>query len=132
MTRTRASLASSLVVAASLALAGGLAQAQQTFDVPQVAGEVSTMTNGAPNVSTDNDNAPSSVYLYSVPSVPYTTAVMGAGPAVVYSYGYTPYPYPLYSPSPVHGGASETSNVPLRAGEASTMTHGAPNVETQN
>lgn len=36
------------------------------------------------------------------------------------------------SSTAVMGGASETSNVPLRAGEASTMTRGAPNLVTSN
>jgi hypothetical protein len=110
-----------MVVAGALALAGGVAQAQ-TFNSPTIAGEASTMTNGQPNVRTEHD-AP--MYLYTVPY----TAVMGAGPAVVYGYSYPAY----ILPSPhLRSGASETSNVPQRAGEASTMTNGAPNLVTTN
>lgn len=116
-----------LLVAASLALAGGLAQAQQTFDSPQVAGEASTMTRGQPNVSTDNPGVPLH-YVYVTPPV-LTTSVMGAGP-VVYTYDYLM--VPVYPRAPERAGASETSNVPLRAGEMSTMSNGAPNVSTQN
>jgi hypothetical protein len=36
------------------------------------------------------------------------------------------------SSTAVMGGASESSNVPQRAGEASTMTRGAPNLVTSN
>jgi hypothetical protein len=124
MTRSTTKLSRALFVAASLALAGA-AQAAQTWDSPQAAGEASTMTNGQPNVSTDNPNGP--MYVYTVPVLPSTT-VMGAGP-VVYTYEYI---YPSVVLSPEHRGASETSNVPLRAGEMSTMTNGAPNVETLN
>ncbi|MBC5765217.1 hypothetical protein [Ramlibacter albus] len=63
------------------------------------------------------------------PAIPLTS-VMGAGPAVVYSYDYLI--VPSYVHTPEKSGASETSNVPLRAGEMSTMTNGAPNVETLN
>ena len=112
-----------MVVAGALALAGGVAQAQ-TFNSPTIAGEASTMTNGQPNVRTEHD-AP--MYVYTVPY----TVVMGAGPAVVYEYSYPAYVLPLSS-RPLHSGASETSNVPQRAGEASTMTNGAPNLVTTN
>jgi hypothetical protein len=125
MTRSTTTLSRALFVAASLALAGA-AQAAQTWDSPQAAGEASTMTNGQPNVSTDNPNGP--MYVYTLPVVPSTT-VMGSGPAVVYTYGYV---YPAHVISPERRGASETSNVPLRAGEMSAMTNGAPNVETLN
>lgn len=126
MTRTPTATPRALLLAASLALAGGMAQAADTYDTPQAAGEASTMTNGQPNMSTDNAESPT-VWVYSVPTVPYT-AIMGSGPGVVY-YEYV-YPASLYSPE--RSGASETSNVPLRAGEASTMTNGAPNVSTRN
>ncbi|MBC5765216.1 hypothetical protein [Ramlibacter albus] len=53
MTRTT----TAILVAATFAFAGAAAQAQ-TWDSPQAAGEMSTMTNGAPNVSTDNPNVP--------------------------------------------------------------------------
>lgn len=68
-----------------------------------------------------------------------STTVLGAGPAVTTTYVNT---YPAYSYSYLVPGrdtwtgydnsAAETSNVPARAGEASTMTNGAPNLETNN
>lgn len=59
--------------------------AAATFDTPQRAGEMSTMTGGAPNLVTTNENvavAPSTTYV--VPSAPVTTidtTTLGAGPA---------------------------------------------------
>lgn len=137
-------LARMLIVAGAFAAGAGLAQAE-TFDVPQQAGEASTMTQGAPNLLTTNSPHGDHVVLYSSPAVvasssgPTTqswmnadgsttyltteTRVMGAGPAVVV----TPAPHVHYGPM-----AAETSNVPLRAGEATTMTGGVPNMLTQN
>lgn len=128
----KSTLSRALFVAGVVAMAG-VAQAQ-TFDSPTQAGEASTMTEGQPNAVTTNS--------------PYSdgshTMILGAGPAVVTTDSYvTTYSYPSYShplPAPVatygwgygHGGASETSNVPERAGEASTMTGGVPNAATMN
>ena len=120
-----------LFVAGVLALAGA-AQAQ-TFDTPTQAGEASTMTQGAPNLETTNS--------------PYGdgshTVILGAGPTVVSGTTIDALPAPVYSSPdtvvsygagwpPVQGGATETSNVPERAGEASTMSNGVPNVATSN
>lgn len=126
-----------LVATSALALAG-IAQAD-TFDSPTQAGEASTMTQGAPNAATTNS--------------PYAdgynpTMVMGAGPAYGYTYSYTYPPVVSYYPSSVYyvtpapavssdwngylNGATETSNVPQRAGEASTMSGGVPNAVTSN
>lgn len=136
-------LARMLIVAGALAAGAGLAQAE-TFDVPQQAGEASTMTHGAPNLLTTNSPYGDHVVLYSSPAVvasstaPTTqswtnadgsttylttqTHVMGAAPAVV-----------VPPVSSVHyGPLAETSNVPLHAGEATTMTGGVPNMLTQN
>lgn len=125
----KTSLPFALAVAGVMA-AAGVAQAQTTSDVPLRAGEHSTMTGGQPNMETNNLDGSH-------------TAVLGAGPAVVHSqttYS-TYYGVPAYHlPAPVAqapyeldlGGAAETSNVPGRAGEASTMTGGAPNVSTDN
>ena len=117
----------SLIVAGMMAVAGA-ASAQTTFDSPvHQAGEASTMTNGQPNALTSNDSMPD-------------TGTLGAGPAVVYE-SVTTYSVPVYSYSaPIgstpyeldRGGASETSSVPGRAGEASTMTGGVPNMSTDN
>jgi hypothetical protein len=116
----------SLVVAGLMAVAGA-AQAQNTFDSPQrQAGEASTMTYGQPNATTNNSGP--------------ATGTLGAGPAVVHSETSTTYIVPIYAPAPIgqapyeldRGGASDTSSVPARAGEASTMTGGVPNVSTDN
>ena len=123
----KTSLPFALAVSSVMAFAG-VAQAQATSDVPLRAGEHSTMTNGQPNMETNNVDGSH-------------TAVLGAGPAVVHSqttYS-TYYGEPTYHlPAPVaqvpheqRGGAA-TWNVPARAGEASTMTGGAPNVSTDN
>jgi hypothetical protein len=124
LTLTQALLAAGLVAAA------GVAQAE-TFDTPQQAGEMSTMTHGVPNVETNN-----------IPNEGPNTLVLGAGPAVVttHSYVMTPsYQYVLPAPVVTHGhwsvphaNATETSNVPERAGEASTMTGGVPNALPNN
>lgn len=120
-----------LFVAGMFAVAGAV-QAE-TFDSPTQAGEASTMTQGVPNAVTTNS--------------PYAdgshTLILGAGPAIVTTDTYvTTYSLPPHYvlPAPVThsymadgwGGASETSNTPHRAGEASTMTNGVPNAATQN
>jgi hypothetical protein len=138
------SLSRALLCAGALAVAGaGVAQAE-TFDSPQQAGEMSTMTQGAPNLVTNNiPNEGVSTSTSTYPSYSYgnPTTVLGAGPATVTTYTYT---YPAYATTATYvappvvnydhtwGGASETSNVPLRAGEATTMTGGAPNMLTNN
>jgi hypothetical protein len=131
-----------LFAAGAMALAGA-AQAA-TFDSPTQAGEASTMTHGAPNLLTTNspygDGGSTMIDYYTTTS---PTTVLGAGPATVTTTTYT-YSYPAYSyvmPAPVvvydsydsgWASASETSNVPQRAGEASTMTNGVPNLVTNN
>ena len=138
------SLSRALLCAGALAVAGaGVAQAE-TFDSPQQAGEASTMTQGAPNLLTDNSaDTGITTYTYTYPSYSDSnpTTVLGAGPATVTTYTYT---YPAYASTTTYvappvvnydhswGGASETSNVPLRAGEVTTITGGAPNMLTNN
>lgn len=142
---TKMSLSRALLLAGVVAAAGvAQAQSSQTFDVPQRAGEASTMTNGAPNLVTDNQHAtqvmgaaPATVttYTYTYPA----TTVYGY-PAPVVSYGAVP---PSYAPDTVvtyvdrpeivsRTQSAATFNVPSRAGEASTMTGGAPNMVTDN
>ncbi|HYE41523.1 MAG TPA: hypothetical protein VEB23_16405 [Ramlibacter sp.] len=141
---TKMSLSRALLLAGVVATAG-VAHAQ-TYDVPQQAGEASTMTHGAPNLVTDNPNG---------------TYVMGAAPATVTTYTYT-YPavttYSYATPVVTYGAvavppsaspdtvvtyvhrpevvsrtqSAATFDVPARAGEASTMTGGAPNMVTDN
>lgn len=117
----------SLIAAGVLAMAGAV-QAQATFDSPvSQPGEASTMTYGQPNAVTSNSDMPD-------------TGTMGAGPTVV-EQTITTYNVPVYTLQPPVsnmpydldlGGASETSTTPMRAGEASTMTGGVPNMSTDN
>jgi hypothetical protein len=131
---------------AGLVAVAGVAQAE-TFDTPQQAGEVSTMTDGAPNLLTTNSP-------YSDNTVVVDTTVMGAAPASVTTITYpTTISYPAITyPAPVvvapntdttvtyvhrptvvdRNAAAATFDVPARAGEASTMTGGAPNMVTNN
>lgn len=110
------SLSRALLLAGVVA-AAGVAQAQ-TYDVPQQAGEASTMTHGAPNLLTDNQHNP---------------AVMGAAPAPYVSYTPDTVVTHVHRPQVVSRTSSAaTFNVPSRAGEASTMTGGAPNMVTDN
>jgi hypothetical protein len=119
MTRTTLSL----LMAGAMALAG-VAQAE-TFDTPTQAGEASTMTSGQPNQLTTNSP-------YSDGITVVDTTVLGAAPlvmtTVVPPYVYVP---PRVTASSAHQAAA-TFNVPSRAGEASTMTGGAPNMVTDN
>lgn len=134
----KTSLSRALLLAGLVAVAG-VAQAE-TFDTPQQAGEASTMTNGAPNQLTTNSP-------YGDNSVVVDTTIMGAAPATVTTiYPALTYPAPVvvapntdttvtYVNRPVlvdRNAAAATFNVPSRAGEASTMTGGAPNVVTNN
>lgn len=129
----------SALIAAGIVAVAGVAQAG-TFDSPTQAGEASTMTMGAPNAATTNSPYPDG---YNA------TLIMGAGPSTVTSYTYTypavvtyGYPSSVYYLSPAYpldngwngylNNAAETSNVPQRAGEASTMSGGVPNMATTN
>jgi hypothetical protein len=137
----------SILIAAGLVAVAGVAQAT-SYDTPAQAGEASTMTHGEPNARTTNSPYwDGTTYVYSDSYIPPTT-VLGAGPSTttVTTYSYT-YPAVTYSVTPGYvlpappvssywngymNGATETSNVPMRAGEATTMTGGAPNMVTNN
>lgn len=132
---------SALFVAGALAMAG-VAQAE-TFNSPTQAGEASTMTNGVPNQLTTNSPYGDGTTVIDYYTTTNPTAVLGAGPAIVttttYTYGYPAYSYVMPAPVVVYdnydsgrASATETSNVPQRAGEASTMTNGVPNLVTNN
>lgn len=113
--RTTASL-----LLAGLMAGGAWAQtASATSDVPVQAGEASTLTHGQPNMATANNPA-AAAPLTSATGVPVdsasSTSVMGA---------------PSAREVPLHS-ATVTSNVPTKAGEASTMTNGVPNMSTNN
>ena len=129
-----------LMAAAVIGVAGvaGVAQAE-TFNSPTQAGEASTMTHGAPNQLTTNTPG-SSYYSYDMtgplPAPVIDTTVLGGPPVVVYESS-TIYPSSVYvHPSTdwsygswglAHGGATASSRVPDRAGEASTIVNGVPN-----
>lgn len=117
----------SLIVAGVMAVAGA-AQAQATFDSPVYQpGAAGTMTYGQPDVVILNPQMPE-------------TGTMGAGPVVVVETIRT-YNLPIYTVQPPGsnlpyelnpGSASATTTTPDRAGEASTMTGGVPNMSTDN
>jgi hypothetical protein len=95
----------SVLLAGLMAAAG--AQAQSTSaggssDLPPKAGEASTQTNGVPNAATTNS--------------PVTEAPVSTKDAIRQEANGT-------------GGASATTSVPGRAGEASTMVRGKPNAD---
>lgn len=93
--------------------AGGVAHAQkaaETTNAPQRAGEASTMTGGAPNAKTSNAT--------TTPSSAEKSAAKKTGKVA--------------KAKTDKAAAAGTSNVPDRAGEASTMTGGAPNKKTAN
>jgi hypothetical protein len=124
---------------AGLMAGGAWAQtASATSDVPVKAGEASTMTQGQPNMATQHDpmrghgsvGSATSAPLSSSTGVPVdsaaspsSTAVMGAPSAVMSGSGAREVP---------HHSATVTTNVPTKAGEASTMTNGVPNMRTDN
>lgn len=130
-------LTRTLIAAAALAAAAGLAQAE-SWNTPHRAGEASTLTHGVPNAVTTNSpyghhgqalvvSQPAVVAVAPVQQTWYypagvQTHVLGAGPAW----------HPHGSETFESRGSPETANVPLRAGEASTMTGGAPNMSTNN
>jgi hypothetical protein len=114
----------SLIVAGALGFAG-ISQAQ-TYNVPTRAGQASTMTQGQPNELTTN--TPS--YWGNTTTMPSDTTTMGAGPNTM---GHSVYVQPGWSGSHhQRNEAAGTFNTPSRAGEASTMTGGEPNMLTDN
>lgn len=135
----RARTTASLLLAGLLAAGGAYADhtpahssAAPTSDVPVKAGEASTMTSGQPNMATANDplmQHPSTVGSASDPAVSSATGVpldsaSAPGTAILGAPGDARV-IPNYS-------ATVTSNIPTRAGEASTMTNGVPNMSTHN
>jgi hypothetical protein len=105
----------SLIAAAGLLAAGGMAQAQ-TYVVP---GDATIVGN--------------SVMILDTPSTPIDTTVLGAGPSVVVPSNSSVYVQPGWNGDyRQRHEAAATFNVPARAGEASTMTGGQPNMLTDN
>jgi hypothetical protein len=109
----------------------GVAQAADTSNVPLQAGEASTMTNGVPNAKTTNSPYPDGTPVVVVPGHAYVNGHVVSTPVAT---GVLVHPaVPSAQPSAdTLGTASVTSNVPTRAGEASTMTNGVPNLVTNN
>lgn len=117
----------SLIVAGALGLAG-IAQAE-TYNTPTQAGEASTMTMGQPNQLTTNSPYGDNTVVMPSAQVESTTT-MGAGPNMM---GHSVYVQPgWYGGYQQRHEAAGTFNTPARAGEASTMTGGAPNAVTDN
>jgi hypothetical protein len=112
---------SSIALLAAFAVSGtAFAQkAAETSNTPQRAGEASTMTGGAPNAKTTNDTTTSSPADKAGTKSSKPAKVAKAKTSKSKS-------------SSSMGGATETSNAPERAGEASTMTGGVPNKKTTN
>lgn len=152
---TKLSLSRALMLA-GLVAAAGVAQAQ-TYDVPQQAGEASTMTSGAPNQLTtnspygDNTVVIDTSVMGAAPATHVVTTTTYSGPVVTYQTPMLPHHYSAYTlPAPIVNNAdtvitgvyspdvvsrtqaAATFDVPARAGEASTMTGGAPNMVTDN
>jgi len=65
-----------LIAAFAVSGAAYAQKANETSNVPQRAGEASTMTGGNPNAVTDNERLATNTYVdvYSVPSLPYSSA----------------------------------------------------------
>ncbi|WBY00031.1 hypothetical protein PE066_11100 [Ramlibacter tataouinensis] len=119
---TPAKTTAALLLAGLLA-GGAYAQtATATSDVPVAAGEASTVTHGVPNMATSNAPRHAAPVTSATGEPVYSaaspdTAVMGA---------------PADARVVPWSGATETSNIPTRAGEVSTMTNGVPNMSTHN
>jgi hypothetical protein len=121
--------AASLLIAGLMTGAAWAQTASATSDVPVKAGEASTMTQGQPNMATTHNAPASHSSVGSASATPVTsatgmpvdsatsTAVMGA---------------PSGAREVPHHSATVTSNVPTKAGEASTFTNGVPNMATHN
>lgn len=110
-----------LVAAFALAGAAHAQKAAETTNTPQRAGEASTMTGGAPNAKTTNETTTATTAdkagdkaAKKADKAAKKASKMGA------------------SGSTDKGGAAATSNVPDRAGEASTVSGGVPNKKTTN
>ena len=123
----------SLIAAAGLLAVGGMAQAQ-TYVVPSdsviVGHEVVTTTapGGGKTYWIDTP-----VVVGVAPVTTMDTTVLGAGPTVLLPSESSVYVQPGWNgDTNQRHQAAATFNVPARAGEASTMTGGQPNVLTDN
>ena len=116
----------SLIAAAGLLAAGGMAQAQ-TYVVPSDA----TIVGNTVITTTVPGDTP---VIVGIPSATVVdTTMLGAGPTVMVPSDSSVYVQPGWSGSySQRHPAAATFNVPARAGEASTMTGGQPNVSTDN
>jgi len=131
--------ARAVLLAAIATGAAGMAQAE-TSDMPYRAGEASTMTQGVPNAVTTNSPYPDGTAVVTMapalvaPGSVVTTTTYYYHPSTSYVTTYAVPVAPVIgaSSSTLHGSASSTTNVPDRAGEASTLTGGVPNMAPNN
>lgn len=123
----------SLIAAAGLLAAGGMAQAQ-SYAVPgdaTIVGNTVVTTTAPGGGHTYWIDTPVIVGVPSATVVDTTT--LGAGPTVMVPSDSSVYVQPGWNGSySQRHQAAATFNVPARAGEASTMTGGQPNVSTDN
>lgn len=103
-----------LIAAFAVSGAAYAQKANETSNSPQRAGEASTMTGGAPNAKTTNETTTASPGDKAMTKRARNRMSKKA------------------RASANAGSATETSNTPQRAGEASTMTGGVPNKKTTN
>jgi hypothetical protein len=140
------SLLSRALVAAAVVAVAGVAQAE-TFDSPyNQAGDASTMTHGQPNMSTNNIGPTESSALPApVMGSSYSETTILGGPPSTMGESTVIYSSPVYVQpnsdwsmnqsrteamhSRFPGGATSTSPIPDRAGEASTIVNGVPNLK---
>ena len=121
----------SILLAGLLAVAGAQAQtAAATSSVPVKPGEASTQVQGQPNADPNSPSAPGAYP--SAPTYPSTAYPATTTP------GAQTYPSSQAMPRTKDeirqeakgmGAAAATTSVPGRAGEASTMVHGQPNMD---
>lgn len=132
----------SLLLAGLLAVAGAQAQtAAATSSVPVKSGDDSTQVQGQPNM---DPNSPSASRMQADPGAPSAPSYPSASqsgtsyPAATTTPGVQTYPSAQVMPRTREevrqetrgmGAAAATTSVPDRAGEASTMVRGQPNVD---
>ena len=141
----KTSLTRALFVAGVMAVAGGMAQADAIFypNGTHVDLGPNAIENGTADAILARDASVSTTTLGAGPALPRatTTTVVTTTPVYVFPNINWDRATVLSSPHPMMSGvrsldmdrtAAATFDVPTRAGEASTMTSGAPNLVTTN